>query len=75
MKKLQHDLIQSWYTQGYITIIEKQTLEFMNNHTAAHIKHDIKTKNNGTYDVIIAVDPATYRTVFEKTIQRNNDNA
>ena len=70
-KQLQQNMITSWCTQGYITIIEKQTLEFMNKHTNVYLKENVICKSEtNVIDVLSAVDPSTYRTVFEKAIKR-----
>ena len=67
-KERQSLLINEWYEKNHITIIEKQTLEFMNNHTQVRIDTDVKIQSSAIYLILKATDPATFRTVFEKVI-------
>lgn len=70
-KERQALLVNEWYLENYITIIEKQTLEFMNQHTCVVIVTDVMIKSEDVkYVRLTAVDPATFKKVFEKTITK-----
>ena len=68
-KERQALMIQEWYLDNHITIIEKQNLEFMNQHTNVRIDTDVVAQSDEVKCLKLkAVDYATFRTVFEKVI-------
>ncbi len=70
-KERQALLINEWYEKNHITVIEKQTLEFMNKHTSVVIDNDVRMKSDSEKHLILkATDPVTLRTVFEKVITK-----